>query len=196
MRGGFRRACSSSLDRRRSTIVRRRAAITFPAEAGAIVLLELDGDPTGWRRYPALRPVCEDEGRARGDRGPRTNANRERLWETRRLGSRSLREGARLKARRGHRRAAGSIPEMLRRSDAIGGARDCSTATYGHAGDGNLHINVLTDETETRALRRKTIDGALAEIFRAALDRPARSPASTASGNREGRSTRPGAAQR
>ena len=40
----------------------------------------------------------------------------------------------------------GSIAEMLRRVDAIGARHDLLMATFGHAGDGNLHVNVLTDE--------------------------------------------------
>ena len=39
-------------------------------------------------------------------------------------------------------------------------------ATYGHAGDGNLHCNVLYDRPE----ERPRVDAAVAEILRAALD--------------------------
>ena len=39
-------------------------------------------------------------------------------------------------------------------------------ATYGHAGDGNLHCNVLFD----RAEERPAVDRAVAEILRAAVD--------------------------
>ena len=43
-------------------------------------------------------------------------------------------------------------------------------ATFGHAGDGNLHVNVLTDENHREPAVAKRIDAALGEIFRAALD--------------------------
>jgi len=41
-----------------------------------------------------------------------------------------------------------------------------AVATYGHAGDGNLHCNVLFD----RADERPRVDLAVAEILRAAVD--------------------------
>ena len=44
------------------------------------------------------------------------------------------------------------------------------TATFGHAGDGNLHVNVLTDENHRDAAVAARIDAALGGVFRAALD--------------------------
>jgi glycolate dehydrogenase FAD-linked subunit len=43
-------------------------------------------------------------------------------------------------------------------------------ATFGHAGDGNLHVNVLTDENHREPSVAKRIDEALGDVFRAALD--------------------------
>ena len=64
-----------------------------------------------------------------------------------------------------------SIPEMLRRVDAIGGApapaRPRRSAT---PGDGNLHINLLSNEDPREPAVAARIDAALAEIFRATLD--------------------------
>jgi glycolate oxidase len=64
----------------------------------------------------------------------------------------------------------GSIAEMLRRVDAVGGRHDLLTATFGHAGDGNLHVNVLTDENHRDAAVAARIEAALGDVFRAALD--------------------------
>ena len=43
-------------------------------------------------------------------------------------------------------------------------------ATFGHAGDGNLHVNVLTDENHREPPVAARIDAALGDVFRAALD--------------------------
>jgi glycolate oxidase len=44
------------------------------------------------------------------------------------------------------------IPEMLARAQVIAERHRIRVATYGHAGDGNLHVNVLfDDESEPRA---------------------------------------------
>ena len=100
----------------------------------------------------------------------RDDADRERLWQTRRLVSRSLREAHAFKVSEDIVVPPGSIAEMLRRADAVGARHGLLMATFGHAGDGNLHVNVLTDENHREPSVAARIDKALADVFRAALD--------------------------
>jgi glycolate oxidase len=58
------------------------------------------------------------------------------------------------------------IPAMIARAKEIGAARGLAVATYGHAGDGNLHCNVLFDREE----ERPAVDAAVAEVLHAAVD--------------------------
>src|SRR6185369_6873772 len=95
---------------------------------------------------------------------------RERLWKTRRLVSPSLREAHAFKVSEDIVVPPGSIAEMLRRADAAGARHDLLMATFGHAGDGNLHVNVLTDENHRDAAVAARIEAALGDVFRAALD--------------------------
>ena len=170
IRKGYRPRALELLDKAAIDHVRPKAAFTFPADAGAIVLVELDGEPDAMEAA-VLRcgAVCEDEG-AREVIVARDDADRERLWQTRRLVSRSLREAHAFKISEDIVVPPGSIAEMLRRCDAIGGRQSLLMATFGHAGDGNLHVNVLTDENHREPSVAKRIEAALAEIFRAALD--------------------------
>jgi len=170
IRKGYRPRALELLDKAAIDHVRPKAAFTFPADAGAIVLVELDGEPDAMEAA-VLRcgSVCEDEG-AREVIVARDDADRERLWQTRRLVSRSLREAHAFKISEDIVVPPGSIAEMLRRCDAIGGRQGLLMATFGHAGDGNLHVNVLTDENHREPSVAKRIEAALAEIFRAALD--------------------------
>ena len=55
---------------------------------------------------------------------------------------------------------------MVERAKRAGEGRGLVVATYGHAGDGNLHCNVLFDREE----ERPAVDEAVAEILRAAVD--------------------------
>jgi glycolate oxidase len=59
----------------------------------------------------------------------------------------------------------GQIPEMLRRVDAMSEKWKLPVATFGHAGDGNLHVNLLVDEDKTLAPIARRIDGALDQLF-------------------------------
>jgi glycolate oxidase len=55
---------------------------------------------------------------------------------------------------------------MVARAKEIGRSHGLQVATYGHAGDGNLHCNVLFD----RAEQRPSVDLAVDAILRAAVD--------------------------
>src|SRR4029079_18625691 len=90
IRAGLRPRALELLDRASLDHVRPRAAFSFPPDAGAIVLVELAGEIDGMEAA-ALRcgAVCEAEG-ARDVIIARDDADRERLWKTRRLVSTSL----------------------------------------------------------------------------------------------------------
>jgi glycolate oxidase len=170
IRAGLRPRALELLDRTSIDNVRSRAAFTFPADAGAIVLVELDGEPEGMEAA-VLRcgGVCEAEG-AREVIVARDDADRERLWKTRRVCSPALREAFKFKQSEDTVVPPSAIPEMLRRVDAIGARHRLETATFGHAGDGNLHINVLSNETDRGPAFRARVEEALGDIFRATLD--------------------------
>ena len=58
------------------------------------------------------------------------------------------------------------IPAMVAEAKAIGARLGLVVATYGHAGDGNLHCNVLYDRPD----ERPGVDEAVSAILRAAVD--------------------------
>ena len=58
------------------------------------------------------------------------------------------------------------MPAMLKRIDGIAAEARLPIATYGHAGDGNLHINVLIDDETIPARARAAVD----DLMRATLD--------------------------
>jgi len=170
IRKGHRPRALELLDKPSIDHVRPRAAYNFPADAGAIVLVELDGEPEGMEAAVlACGAVCEAEG-AREVIIARDDADRERLWKTRRVCSVALREAYKFKQSEDTVVPPSSIPEMLRRVDAIGARHDLETATFGHAGDGNLHINLLSQETRRDAAFQARVEAALAELFKATLD--------------------------
>jgi len=170
IRKGHRPRALELLDKPSIDHVRPRAAYDFPRDAGAIVLVELDGEPDGIEAaVVACGAVCEAEG-AKEVLIARDDADRERLWKTRRVCSTALREAYKFKLSEDTVVPPSSIPEMLRRVDAIGARHDLETASFGHAGDGNLHINLLSQETRRDAAFEARVEAALAELFKATLD--------------------------
>jgi glycolate oxidase len=167
---GYRPRALELMDRNTIDHIRPKAAFSFPAGAGALVLMELDGEPEGMEAN-ILRcgGVCEDHG-ATDVIIARDDADRERLWAARRGCSRALREAHAFKLSEDIVVPPGAIAAMLEKVDGIAAKERLMTATFGHAGDGNLHVNVLTDEDHRDAAVAARIQNALGGVFRAALD--------------------------
>jgi glycolate oxidase len=93
-------------------------------------------------------------------------AEREALWATRRFMSKLVKKGAVGWFSEDIAVPLSTLPELVDRLAEIADRHRLVVATYGHAGDGNLHVNVLWDEP-TGAERA---EAAVEDVFRAALD--------------------------
>jgi glycolate oxidase len=60
------------------------------------------------------------------------------------------------------------IPDMLRAIEAIAVRHDVRIGTFGHAGDGNLHPDLVFERGDPRAA--EVTEAVRAELYRAALD--------------------------
>ncbi len=169
IRKGFRPRALELCDKATLAHVRAKASYKFPDDAGAIVLCEIDGEADGIEAS-ILRcgQLCEVEG-ARDVAVARDEADRDRLWQTRRLCSRSLKDAHRFKLSEDIVVPTGRIAQMLAAVDAVGARHDLLVATFGHAGDGNLHVNLLTDDDPNDPSVRARIDAATADVFRETL---------------------------
>jgi glycolate oxidase len=170
IRHGFRPRALELMDKSSLDHVRPKAPYSFPADAGGIVLIELDGE-ADTLESSILRcgELCEQFG-AREVIVARDDADRERLWQTRRLCSSSLRNAHRWKQSEDIVVPTGSIAEMLRRVDGVSATYGLPSATFGHAGDGNLHVNLLSDENPNDPHVAARIESALGQLFRETLD--------------------------
>jgi glycolate oxidase len=111
-------------------------------EAAAVVLERLG-------EVAAARPGCIDVVVAQ-DAG-----QRDRLWAARRMLSKATRRLARHKLSEDIVVPRTRIVDLLARADDIGAATGVRHLAYGHAGDGNLHVNFLwNDEAERGAVNR------------------------------------------
>ncbi len=95
-----------------------------------------------------------------------SEAQRRDLWETRRYLSVNLKAVHPRKLSEDVAVPRSKIPELIARAKEIGRTHGLAVATYGHAGDGNLHCNVLFDREE----ERPRVEEAVAALLRAAVD--------------------------
>ena len=139
----------------------------FPPGAGAALLVETDGNDEEQVFAEMARVAGVVQGSASGEVIVAQNeAQRRDIWETRKYLSVSLRKLHPLKLSEDIAVPRSKIPEMVARCREIGKKHGLLVATYGHAGDGNLHANVLFDEER----ERPAADAAVGEILRCAVD--------------------------
>jgi glycolate oxidase len=145
----------------------KSAPFHLPTDAGAAIILETDGNDEE-QVFAELARVAElAREDAAGDAVvAQGEAQRREVWETRRYLSLNLKLLHPLKLSEDIAVPRSRIPEMIRRAKEIGGRHRLAVATYGHAGDGNLHCNVLFDRPD----ERPRVLAAVAEILRAAVD--------------------------
>jgi len=154
------------MDRLAIDHVRPKSQYVFPRDAGAVAIVELDGDVEG---LEAGVQRCADACAAAGGLEvfvAKDEAERRRLWQGRRICSPSLREAHRYKVAEDIAVPRGSIPEILRRIERLAARVELPCATYGHAGDGNLHVNFLVDDDPKSAPVRRRIEAAREGLFR------------------------------
>ena len=61
-----------------------------------------------------------------------------------------------------------NIADLLKGIEAIAAERNLQIATFGHAGDGNLHPQILYDGYDADEVER--VEAATADLFRLAID--------------------------
>jgi glycolate oxidase len=159
--------CLELLDDVALAAAAKTSPFRFPPDAGAALLVEADGNDEEQVFAEIVRVAETVRGDASGEVIVAQNeAQRRDVWETRKYLSVNLKALHPLKLSEDVAVPRSRIPEMVARAKEIGRAHGLAVATYGHAGDGNLHCNVLFD----RAEERPKVDLAVAAILRAAVD--------------------------
>jgi glycolate oxidase len=135
--------CVELMDGHTLTLVRPLVAIAIPAAAQAALLIELDGTER------QCDEQLETAGNAMMEAGAldvlvaRHGSDREKLWAARRELSRTLRASAKFKLAEDVVVPRSQIAALLEERDRISALTGIAMPTYGHAGDGNLHVNFL-----------------------------------------------------
>jgi glycolate oxidase len=155
------------LDRKCVNAVEDYARLGLDREAGALLLFGDDGAPDVVERNLArMGEICEREG-ATSTTVAREVAESEALLEARRCSLPALARLAPVTVLEDVTVPRPRIAEMVDRIDAAADAHRISIATFGHAGDGNLHPTAVFDPSDGDAVERT--HAAFADIFTAAM---------------------------
>ena len=148
--------------------VEENYAFGLSKEAEAILLIAVDGSKSEVDRQAALiEKIIADNGGFDIIRS-RTQEEEEKLWDVRRAISPSLMKYGTLKINEDVVVPRSKVPELVARIEQIGKSHDTFVANFGHAGDGNIHVNFVVDREDPDAIARAR--QCVAETFRLSVE--------------------------
>ena len=114
-------------------------------EVGALLLIETDGPPDQARaEAETATRICLENG-ALSARQAKSREESENMWRARRALGPAMNLMASGKFNEDIVVPRSRIPEMIERQEEISKKHDTRIVSFGHAGDGNIHINVMYD---------------------------------------------------
>jgi glycolate oxidase len=126
----------------------------LPTAAGGMLLVEVDGSPTQVEEGMArMRELC-DEFAPLEYVVARTPQEQALLWKARRSIPASLFRVRPFRFNEDIVVPRSKIPDMVLRIREIGAEFDLPVCAFGHAGDGNIHVNVLYEDEERERAHR------------------------------------------
>jgi glycolate oxidase len=165
---GFVPAALEMMDREIIQAVEPALHVGYPVDAGAVLLMEVEGlREAVAEEGEAVEQICRAQG-AREVRVAEDGPERERLWAGRKGSASALGrlmpnyyvlDGTVPRTR---------LPEVLRRVAEVGQKHGFRIANVFHAGDGNLHPNILFDARQPGELPRVLEAGS--DIMRICVD--------------------------
>lgn len=140
----------------------------LPLDVEATLLIETDGaDEAGvLREIEAIARICRECG-ARQVRVAKDEAERSNLWKARRSVSPALARKSPNKLGEDITVPRSAIPEAIRQLKAVSAKYGLPIVIFGHAGDGNLHPNILFDKRDPEQWEK--VEQMVAEEFEIAL---------------------------
>ncbi len=168
IRGKIIPATLEFMDGRTIDCVRQATGLQVPETARAVLIIEVDGDREFLDKQAAriaeiIKPLGVVETRI-----AETPAESEALWQIRRSVSASLRKVNPDKFNEDICVPRSKVPEMIRKVDAIAEKHGIPIVNFGHAGDGNIHVNIMIDRKIPGELEKA--EAAIREVFQGALD--------------------------
>ncbi|HLL70065.1 MAG TPA: FAD-linked oxidase C-terminal domain-containing protein [Pyrinomonadaceae bacterium] len=142
------------LDRNAIAAVETEFAFGFGADAGALLLVSVDGHVSEVERDALICEAVVREGGGFDVMRSETREEEERLWDVRRAISPALKKFGTMKFNEDVVVPRSRVPELVARVEEIGKLHDTFVVNFGHAGDGNIHVNFMCDRDDRDAMRR------------------------------------------
>lgn len=139
----------------------------LPREAGAILLIEVDGHPAQVADDAAAVEKVLKANNATAVHVPKDAEEKNRLWEARRQALPVLARCRPTTVLEDATVPRSQIPAMMKAVNEIAAKHKVEVGTFGHAGDGNLHPTFLCDKRDKEEFAR--VEAAVDEMFDVAI---------------------------
>ena len=155
------------MDGRTLDCVKQATGLQVPDAARAVLIIEVDGDrefldKQARKIADIIQPLGVVETRI-----AETPEESEALWQIRRSVSASLRKVNPDKYNEDICVPRSKVPEMIRKVDEISDRYGVPIVNFGHAGDGNIHVNIMIDKKIPG--EQEKAEKAIKEVFEGAL---------------------------
>jgi len=142
------------IDRNCIGAIEENFAFGFSKDANAILLVAVDGEAEQVERESkTVERILKQNG---GFDILRSESKEEenKLWDARRAISPSLMKYGSLKINEDVVVPRSRVPELISEVEEIGRRHNTFVANFGHAGDGNIHVNFLCNREDADSIRR------------------------------------------
>ncbi|MFN4262865.1 MAG: FAD-binding oxidoreductase [Thioalkalivibrionaceae bacterium] len=156
------------MDQAAVRLMRDPGGVGIPAAVNALLMIEVDGTPETLDAAAAAitaaaqGPDCHDVLAAK------STIERDEIWAVRKALSPTLRSIAPKKINEDIAVPVAQIATLTARLDDMATRHRIRIAAFGHAGNGNLHVNLLIDPDDADEAQRA--EDCLAELFRVVLE--------------------------
>lgn len=144
------------------------AKVGLPLDAEAVLLIEVDGNPTVVENEASKVMNVLKTNKADFVQIAKDDAERDKLWAARRAALPAL---AKLRPTTYVEDATvprSKVPDFLRAVSAIAAKHNVTIGTFGHAGDGNMHPTIVCDIRD--AVEMERVQKAMDEMFKTAIN--------------------------
>ncbi|MCX5886303.1 MAG: FAD-binding protein [Proteobacteria bacterium] len=140
----------------------------LPVEAGALLLIEVDGEKEIIEKQVSkIDELCRKGGAERIEIA-RDEAEQEMLWKARRSISAAIVKLNPTKVNEDIVVPRSKVPDIINALHGIAEKYQLVIVNFGHAGDGNIHVNIMTNRKNKDEMER--VEKAVEEIFRTTLN--------------------------
>ena len=155
------------LDHHSINAVRDELPFSLPEEADTVLLVEIDGTTSSvLSQSQKLKELFKDDALLLIE--AQNESEREQLWTARRRLSPAIANIAPHKINEDIAVPRAAIPEVIARLEKLSAKISLPIVCFGHAGDGNIHVNVMLDKDDPDQAQRG--HQAIDEIFAITLE--------------------------